>query len=92
MTDKQFTIADMIGAVNDESPSGFQAAFNSLVLDKIQDAISAKKAEIASNYFNYEDETEEEEDTEEETSDAESNEGTDDEDTETVAGKEDGQS
>jgi hypothetical protein len=88
MTDKQFTIADMIGAVKDESPSGFQAAFNSLVLDKIQDAISAKKVEIASNYFNYEDETEEEE----ETSDAESNEGTDDEDTETVAGKEDGQS
>ena len=91
MTDKQFSIADMIGAVNDESPSGFQTAFNALVLDKIQDAISTKKIEIANNYFNYEDESEEEVETEEENSDADSNEGTNDEDTEATAGK-DGQS
>lgn len=90
MTDKQFTIADMIGAVNDESPSGFQAAFNALVLDKIQDAISSKKIEIAQNYFNYEDESEEEVETEE-GSESDSNEGTNDEDTEATAGK-DGQS
>ena len=93
MTDKQFTIADMIGAAQDESPSEFQAAFNALVLDKIHDAINAKKVEIANNYFNYEDEPEEEAEAEaeEETSDTDSNEGTTDEDTETVAGKEDGQ-
>lgn len=91
MSDKQFTIADMIGAVNDESPSGFQAAFNALVLDKIHDAINSKKIEIANNYFNYEDESEEEEQSDD-TSEADSNEGTNDEDTETVAGKEDGQS
>ena len=90
MTDKQFTIADMIGAVNNESPSGFQAAFNALVLDKIQDAISSKKIEIAQNYFNYEDESEEEVETEE-GSESDSNEGTNDEDTEATAGK-DGQS
>lgn len=88
MTDKQFTIADMIGAVNQESPSDFQAAFHSVVLDKIRDAIDTKKIEIAQNYFNYEDESEEEQ---EETQDADSNEGTTDEDTETTAGK-DGQS
>lgn len=91
MADRQFTIADMIGAVNQESPSDFQAAFHSLVVDKIHDAINAKKIEIAQNYFNYEDESEEEVETEEENSDADSNEGTNDEDTEATAGK-DGQS
>lgn len=91
MTDKQFTIADMIGAVNDESPSGFQAAFNALVLDKIQDAISSKKIEIAQNYFNYEDESEEEQPEGEAQHSDDSNEGTNDEDTEATAGK-DGQS
>ncbi len=89
MTDKQFTIADMIGAVSNESPSNFQTAFNALVLDKIHDAISTKKVEIANNYFNYEDESEEEVESEEESSDTDSNEGTNDEDIETVARKED---
>ena len=54
MSDKQFTIDDMIGAANKESPSEFQTAFNALVLDKISDAIQAKKIEVAKNYFNYE--------------------------------------
>ncbi len=88
MADRQFTIADMIGAVNQESPSDFQTAFHSIVVDKIHDAINAKKIEIAQNYFNYEDESEEEQ---EEAQETDSNEGTTDEDTETTAGK-DGQS
>jgi len=87
MSDKQFTIADMIGAVNDESPSNFQAAFNSILLDRIHDAINSKKIEIAKNYFNYEDETEEEENLNE-PSESESNEGTADEDIEPVAREE----
>ena len=90
MADRQFTIADMIGAVNQESPSDFQTAFHSIVVDKIHDAINAKKIEIAQNYFNYEDESEEEVETEE-GSESDSNEGTNDEDTEATAGK-DGQS
>jgi hypothetical protein len=91
MAEKQFTIADMIGAVNQESPSDFQTAFNSIVVDKIRDAINTKKIEIAQNYFNYEDESEEEHQDQEEAQDTDSNEGNTDEDTETTAGK-DGQS
>ncbi len=88
MSDKQFTIDDMIGAASKESPSEFQAAFNSIVLDKISDAIQAKKIEVAKNYFNYEDESEE--GSEEETSaelDTEDNEETSDENIEATAGK-----
>ena len=55
MSEKQYTIDDMINAARAESPSDFQSAFASLVLDKIADSIEAKKIEVAKNYFNYED-------------------------------------
>lgn len=93
MSDKQFTIDDMIGAASKESPSEFQAAFNSIVLDKISDAIQAKKIEVAKNYFNYEDESEEdsaEQNTETAELETDQDEETRDEDTEATAG-EDGQ-
>ena len=55
MSDKEFTIDDMVNAAHNDSPSDFQSAFASVVLDKIADAIEAKKIEFAKNYFNYED-------------------------------------
>jgi hypothetical protein len=55
MSDPQYTIADMVHAAGNDSPSDFQDAFASVVLDKIADAIDAKKIELAKNYFNYED-------------------------------------
>jgi hypothetical protein len=55
MSEKQYTIDDMINAARAESPSDFQSAFASIVLDKIADSIEAKKIEVAKNYFNYED-------------------------------------
>ena len=54
MSDKEFTIDDMVNAAHNDSPSDFQSAFASVVLDKIADAIEAKKIEVAKNYFNYE--------------------------------------
>ena len=50
-----YTIDDMVTAARNDSPSDFQSAFASVVLDRIADAIDAKKIEIAKNYFNYED-------------------------------------
>lgn len=55
MSDPQYTIDDMVNAALNDSPSDFQSAFASVVLDKVADAIEAKKIEIAQNYFNYED-------------------------------------
>ena len=86
MSDKQYTISDMIGAAKDESPSDFSSAFNALVLDKIQDVIQAKKIEVAQNYFNYEDESEEV--PADEVAATDENEGNTDENTEATAGEE----
>lgn len=55
MSEKEFTIDDMVSAARNESPSDFQSAFATVMLDKIADAIEAKKVELAKNYFNYED-------------------------------------
>ena len=51
----EYTIKDMVSAAGNDSPSDFQNAFASIVLDRIADAVEAKKLEIAKNYFNYED-------------------------------------
>ena len=55
MSDKQFTIDDMVVAAHNDSPSDFQSAYATVMLDKIADAIEAKKIELARTYFNYED-------------------------------------
>ena len=71
MSEKQFTIDDMVVAAHNDSPSDFQSAFASVVLDKIADAIEAKKVELAKNYFNYEDaDAEQEEEPHEDTEEA----------------------
>lgn len=55
MSEPTYTVNDMVQAAGEESPSNFQSAFASIMLDKIADAIEAKKVEIAKNYFNYDD-------------------------------------
>ena len=89
MSEKQYTIDDMINAARAESPSDFQSAFASIVLDKIADSIEAKKIEVAKNYFNYEEEPGEDSDTTAEL-ETDEDEETPDENTEATAG-EDGQ-
>jgi len=42
MSDKQFTIADIIGAVRDNSPSDFQTAFDALIVQKVADRVEAE--------------------------------------------------
>lgn len=55
MSDTQYTVSDMVQAAGEQSPSNFQTAFASIMLDKIAASVEAKKVEIAKNYFNYED-------------------------------------
>jgi len=55
MSDPNTAIEDMVNAARNDSPSDFQDAFATAMLDKIADSIEAKKIEIAKNYFNYED-------------------------------------
>lgn len=68
MSDKQYTIADMLAAARQSSPTEFQAAFSDVFVNKVADAIAGKRTEVAQNYFNFDtvevaqpDETQEEE-------------------------------
>lgn len=65
MSDKQYTIADMISAARGESPSDFETAFNSLVVDRVADVVDAAKQYVAQNYLNTEEEESSEEENEE---------------------------
>lgn len=55
----EFSIADMIKAAWEESPSDFQTAFNAMMLDKVATAIDVKRQELAQNFFNTDDDQEE---------------------------------
>lgn len=85
MSDGQFTIADMLKAAQTGSPSDFQAAFNSVLLDKAAAAIEAKRSEVAQNYFGTQDQEESQEEDSEIDSDNNNEEDTD-ENTETTVG------
>lgn len=82
MSDKEYTVQDMVGAIRSDSPSGFQNAFADLVLDKIAAAVDAKRQEVAQNYFNTEVESQEAEHTDDQ------NEEQTDENTQTTVGEE----
>lgn len=53
MSDKQYSIADMLAASRQGSPTEFQAAFSDVFVNKVADAIAGKRAEVARNYFNF---------------------------------------
>jgi len=55
MSDVNYTVSDMVQAAGEQSPSDFQSAFASIMLDKIAASVEAKIIEIAKNDFNYED-------------------------------------
>jgi len=56
----EYTTSDMVGFALEKKPEDFKTAFADIMLDKIADAIDAKKQEVAKTYFNYEASDEEE--------------------------------
>ena len=52
MSEREFTIQDMISAAISQTPSEFQNAFNSVILNKVADNIAAQKEIVAKDYFN----------------------------------------
>ena len=52
MSDKEYTIADMLAASKTTSPSEFKAAFDDVFVQKVAAAIAGKREQIAQNYFN----------------------------------------
>lgn len=52
MSDTTFTLADMIRAAREESPSEFQTVFANLIQQKVVDTVDAERQVVAQNYFN----------------------------------------
>jgi hypothetical protein len=71
------TVQDLISLSYDQKPIDFQNAFNSLMSDRITNAINDKKIEVAQSMFG----SQEEEDTETELEDQDQEEQTDGETT-----------
>ena len=44
---------DLIRAATEEKPRDFEASFNSIMLDKLRDAVRERKIEVAKNMYNY---------------------------------------
>lgn len=59
MEDK-YTITDLLNASVDQKPHEFQDIFNSILIDRISNAVENKKIEVAHNMFNTDTEEHEE--------------------------------
>lgn len=62
----KYETSDLVGFALDQKPDEFKAAFNDVIADRIAHALEVKKQEVATNYFNSSEETEQENNTEEE--------------------------
>ena len=47
----EYSVNDMVDAVNQENPTEFKAAFNNVMKDKISAALMAKRDELATSTF-----------------------------------------
>lgn len=52
MSEPTFTLADMLRATREESPSEFTAAFDQLMIQKIADVVEIERQKVAQAYFN----------------------------------------
>ena len=50
-TDNKYGIEDLIASAIEQRPTEFEDTFNSLVLDRVQSAVEARKQEIATSMF-----------------------------------------
>ena len=47
------SIAELAFLLPEEKPGDFEASFNSIMLDKLRDAVRERKIEVAKNMYNY---------------------------------------
>lgn len=51
--DNKYELEDLIAATAEQKPLEFENAFNDIVVDRIRDAIEAKKVDIAHQMYGY---------------------------------------
>ena len=49
--DNKYSVEDLIASALEQRPNEFEDTFNSLVLDRVQSAVEARKQEIATSMF-----------------------------------------
>lgn len=52
MTDIEYRISDLINFSSNQKPIEFEQAFNSIMVDRIQNAVDDRKYEISQKLFN----------------------------------------
>jgi len=60
MENDKYELTDLVAAAVEQKATDFNDVFNSLVLDRIHDAVENKKIEIAQQMYGYQPETSEE--------------------------------
>jgi hypothetical protein len=60
--DNEYTVSDLVSLSYDQKPIEFQNAFDSLIKDRMADAIADKKLEIAQTVFSGPDDAEDDDD------------------------------
>lgn len=48
----EYNISDLVAFSADQRPAEFEAAFNSLIASKLEDAVNNRKIEVAQRMFN----------------------------------------
>lgn len=61
MTDKQYTIKDLVGFAAGDNVAEFQSAFNQIIDQRAVDAVDAARPEVAQTFVNAPEEEEQEE-------------------------------
>ncbi len=51
MDDNKYTVSDLIVAAYEQKPLDFEHMFNSIVVDRVTDAVTAKRVDVAQNMY-----------------------------------------
>jgi hypothetical protein len=52
MSDNKYSVEDLVAAATQETPVEFENIFNDLIVDRLQNAVENRKAEMAQTMFN----------------------------------------
>lgn len=58
--DNKYDLTDLVVSAIEQKPLDFETAFNDIIVDRIRDAVEAKKVEVAKQMYGYEPEAEQE--------------------------------
>lgn len=61
MDDNKYSVSDLIVAAYEQKPVDFEQIFSSIVVDRVTDAVTAKRVEVAQNMYGDQDNSNSEE-------------------------------